>query len=88
MELCPQNLKEQGKSAVKRQSEQSSEGRAHSLPPACGGEGLGMGGRKTGLGCSFMSRQAALPPTNPPHRKRGEGLRSPAAANKPFTPLP
>ncbi|VXC94721.1 hypothetical protein BOSE127_80234 [Bosea sp. 127] len=39
--------------------------RVHSLPPACGGEGLGMGGRKAGLGTSFDSHQAALPPTQP-----------------------
>ncbi|MCP4564719.1 MAG: error-prone DNA polymerase [Bosea sp.] len=41
----------------------SLEGEDDSLPPACGGEGLGMGGRKAGLDDLSMSRRAELPPT-------------------------
>jgi alpha-D-ribose 1-methylphosphonate 5-triphosphate synthase subunit PhnI len=45
------------------------------LPPACGGEGLGMGGR-AGCGSSSMQSDLVLdspPHPGPPHRKRGEG---------------
>ena len=41
------------------------------LSPACGGEGLGMGGR-AGYG-STVSPRLTPPHPGPPHRKRGEG---------------
>ncbi|CAN7482347.1 acyclic terpene utilization AtuA family protein [Bosea sp. LjRoot237] len=56
------------------QAAQSSEGGGHPLPPACGGEGLGMGGRKAGLAHSSEPRQAALPPTQPSPPQAGGGL--------------
>ncbi len=45
------------------------------LPPACGGEGLGMGGRAEHgstptPGCDGLD---SPPHPSPPHRKRGEG---------------
>ncbi|OYW62963.1 MAG: excinuclease ABC subunit C [Bosea sp. 12-68-7] len=43
------------------------------LPPACGGEGLGMGGR-SGPACSRQSRRRQLPrPPRPRHRRRRQG---------------
>jgi cobaltochelatase CobN len=44
------------------------------LPPACGGEGLGMGGR-TELGATTIAGSGldSPPHPGPPHRKRGEG---------------
>jgi hypothetical protein len=44
------------------------------LPPACGGEGLGMGGGKAGLLSVIVAPSGAAPPSSPPHRKRGEGV--------------
>ncbi|WP_346357796.1 molybdopterin-dependent oxidoreductase [Bosea sp. (in: a-proteobacteria)] len=57
-------------------SGQLPEAEAHSLPPACGGEGLGMGGRKAGLASSSMFSRAALPPTQPSPPQAGGGLKS------------
>ncbi|KRD96240.1 cobalamin biosynthesis protein CobN [Bosea sp. Root381] len=42
---------------------QASEAPTCPLPPACGGEGLGMGGRKAEQATSSTARRAALPPT-------------------------
>jgi len=50
------------------------EGLAHPLPPACGGEGLGMGGGKAGLGASSSFHRADLPPTQPSPPQAGGGL--------------
>ncbi|VXC66031.1 hypothetical protein BOSE127_30225 [Bosea sp. 127] len=44
-------------------------------PPACGGKGLGMGGRKAGTLPFIASPSGTAPHPNPPHRKRGEGER-------------
>ncbi|MFA6968216.1 carbon-phosphorus lyase complex subunit PhnI [Bosea sp. (in: a-proteobacteria)] len=43
------------------------------LPPACGGEGLGMGGRKAETLSLGVAPSGTAPHPNPPHRKRGEG---------------
>ncbi|KPF69668.1 hypothetical protein IP69_09945 [Bosea sp. AAP35] len=49
----------------------------HPLPPACGGEGLVMGGR---AGEALTVEPSGMPPhPGPPHRKRGEGEKAGAA---------
>ncbi len=45
------------------------------LPPACGGEGLGMGGSAARQADPDQRSGFAAPHPNPPHRKRGEGDR-------------
>ncbi|AMJ61336.1 carbon-phosphorus lyase complex subunit PhnI [Bosea sp. PAMC 26642] len=53
------------------------------LPPACGGEGLGMGGRAE---LASTSKPVNSPPhPGPPHRKRGEG-EEPLASHMPRVP--
>jgi len=52
-----------GQLAVGNRKAQASQNGDRPLPSACGGEGLGMGGRKAGLGTSSSSHQAELPPT-------------------------
>ncbi|VXB11496.1 hypothetical protein BOSE125_120109 [Bosea sp. 125] len=47
---------------------------ARSVPPACGGEGLGMGGRKAVRFIRSSKHQAALPPTQPSPPQAGGGL--------------
>lgn len=62
-----------GQSAVGSRERRSPEGEGHPLPPACGGEGLGMGGRKARLGTSSSSHQVGLPSTQPSPPQAGGG---------------
>jgi alpha-D-ribose 1-methylphosphonate 5-triphosphate synthase subunit PhnI len=58
-----------------------------SLPPACGGEGLGMGGRAEEASTPTLQRDGldSPPHPGPPHRKRGEG-EEPLDAHMPRVP--
>ncbi|VXB42653.1 hypothetical protein BOSE127_120006 [Bosea sp. 127] len=61
---------------------------ARSVPPACGGEGLGMGGRKAGRFIRSSKHQAALPPTQPSPPQAGGGLERGANREIPFQTVP